>query len=774
LPQRDLETLEFPRVLEAIAALARSAAGRRAVLELRSAVEVAQAERQLQALAELRALTDDAGPLPLGDLAEIGAALAAAAPEGAVLELRRLGEVRAVLDAARQVRAYLRRDPARFPALAALAEDVEDVPEVRGALAAMLDDTGLVRDDASPALAAARTAHRELRAEMEARLLHLVRDPNMSEIISETYVTVRNGRFVVPVRVASTNAIQGVVQDRSASGETVFLEPLFAVQMNNRLLLAAKDEEAEERRVRAELTDLIGAHADRLAALERGLAAADVLGAGAAFAARHRCTRPGLGATDIALSGARHPLLLAAGRRVVPIDLRVPAERRGLAITGPNAGGKTVALKTLGLCVAMAQAGLFVPADDGSRLPWVSDVLVDIGDEQSIDRDLSTFTGHVENLARIAAAAGPGTLVLLDEAGAGTDPVEGAALAIGLLTDLLERGPRIVFTSHFPQVKIFALGTPALDVAAFRVDASTGAPSFELAYHTVGQSLAVPIARRHGFPERALETAERLLAGESQDLTRAVARLEASRTAYEAQRAAAEEERTRLSAARREVEALTADLRGRQERRWRDDLEASRRFVRELEARGRAVLEELRAKPEPARLRAFVREASAEIAGQAEQAGATPPAGRAPVPGDTVEIVGREIRGELVEIAGERARIQRGGLRFEVPAAQLRVVDRGPPRERVEVRVERPDESASSSEINLIGRRARDAVDALAAFLDRAVRAGVAEVRVVHGVGSGALRRAVHEFLATSPYCSGFHEPEPSAGGAGVTIAELV
>src|SRR5438034_926495 len=672
---RDLETLEFPRVLDAIAALARSAAGRQAVLALRPTSDAAEAERRLDLLAELVALEVEAGRPPTADVPLLAPALAAAAPEGATLEPRRLVEVRDLLAAARQVRAYLRRDPARFSRLAAEGEAIDPVPEVAQPLAAALDETGLVRDDASPALAAARAVTRELRGQMEARLLGMVRDPEMASVIGEQYVTVRNGRFVVPIRTAAAGGFAGVVQDRSASGETVFMEPLFAVELNNRLLLATKDEEAEERRVRGELTALVRTHAARLEAAE------------------------------------------------------------------------------------------------GSRLPLCSAVLVDIGDEQSIDRDLSTFTGHIENLAGIAAAASPGTLVLLDEPGAGTDPVEGAALAVGLLTDLLARGPRVVFTSHFPQVKTFALAEPALDVAAFDVDPTTGAPRFKLAYHTVGQSLALPIARRHGLPARALETAERLLTGESRDLARAVARLEESRRAYEADREEVERERARLAAARVEAEALAEDLRARQRRSWAEDLDASRRFLRELEARGRTMLEELRRRPEPAVLRTFVREASDEIAAQAEATQPEASPTRPPVPGDLVEVAGRGIRGELVEIAGERARIQRGGLRFEVPSGQLRVVGDAPARERVAIEVDRPADAPA--EINLIGQRVRDAIDALGAFLDRAVRAGLSEVRVVHGIGSGALRRAVHEFLESSPYCAGFRESEPAAGGAGVTIAEL-
>ena len=712
---RDLVTLEYPRLLEALAALARSAAGRQRLLSLAPTTIAAEADRRLSLLAEAAALASEAGRPPTADVPLLAPALTAAAPEGAALECRRLAELGEVIGVGRHARAWLRRDGARFPALAALAETLPPAAEVEAALDCTLDERGQVRDDASPALAAARAVVRELRVQLEARLLRLVRDPEMADTVSENYVTVRNGRFVVPIRIAAAGTVAGVVQDRSSSGETAFIEPLFAVDLNNRLLLAAKDEEAEERRVRAEVTALVREHAAALAALEDGLAVVDALGAAAAFADAHGCTRPVLGADDIALAAARHPLLLTSGRPVVPVDLRMRADQRGLAITGPNTGGKTVALKTLGLCVLMAQAGLFVPAAMDSRLPFFDAVFVDLGDEQSIDRDLSTFSAHAENLADIARLARRGGLVLLDEPGAGTDPVEGAALAVGVLTDLLERGPRLVFTSHFPQVKTFAL------------------------------------------------------VGDSHDVGRAVARLEASRREYEERRDAAEAERARLAAARGETEALAADLRARQRRRWADDLGESRRFLEDLQRRGTEILAELRRRPERAPLRAFAAEAEQAIAAHEADLGAAPE--RPPVPGETVEVVGRGIRGELVEIAGPRARIQRGGLKFEVPADQLRVVPAGPARERIAVAVERPAEIAD--EINLVGRRAREAIDALAAFLDRAVRAGASEVRVIHGLGSGALRRAVHEFLAESPYCAAYRDAEPSAGGAGVTIAEL-
>jgi len=768
---RDLDTLEFPRVLDAVAALARSTAGHETVLALRPTTDLDEAEHRLDLCAEVLAASATS-PLPATAVPLLSPALAGAAPDGSALETRRLVEVRDVLGAARRMRSWLDREPERFPKLAALSATLPELAGLERALARTLDETGRVRADASPELTAARAATRELRDILEQRLERVVRDQTNAAVIAEDYVTVRNGRYVVPIRASMLHAFRGIVQDRSGSDETVFVEPLFAVDLNNRLMLAAGTEEVEERRVRAELTDQVRAHTAELAQIERGLAAVDALGAAAAFATQLECTRPALGADEVRLEQARHPLLLATGRPVVPIDVRIPAGGQGLAITGPNAGGKTVALKTLGLSTLMAQAGLFVPAAAGSRLPLRSAVLADIGDEQSIERDLSTFTAHAENLAAIARAAGPQALVLLDEPGAGTDPVEGAALAVGVLTDLLERGPIVAFTTHFPQVKAFALAEPRLEVAACEVDAASGAPRFRLAYHTVGQSFALPIARRHGVPGRALEVAERLLAGESQDLARAVARLEESRQRFDAGRAAADAEAANLAATRQEVEALGADLRARQRQRWSTDLEASRRFLRDLQSEGRALLDELRQRPDPATLRTFVKDAAAAVTRHAADAAepAAPPS-RAPKPGDMVEVVGRGISGELLEIAGPRARILRGGLRFEVAADQLRVVSGGRPREVVTVAVARPE--VAEERIDLVGLRAREAIEALQGFLDRAVRSGASEVRIVHGVGTGALKRAVHDFLGSSGYCTEYHEAEPQAGGAGVTVAVL-
>ena len=776
--ERDLVTLELRRVLEAVAVHARSAAGRDTLLAWQPFADAASAQDRLDILAELVALSREARAVPSADVARLVPILRQAAPAGAVLDGAGLVEVRDLLEVARHVRVFLRRSEERFPRLACLAAGLPEVPEVEALLRSLLDETGQVREEANPALADARRTTRELRERLEQALLAVVRDPASADVVAERYVTVRNGRYVVPIRTAAAAGFAGVVQDRSQSDETVYIEPFFAVELNNRLVLAVKAEEVEERRVRGRVTQAIREHAGVLASLEAALAEVDAFGAAVAFAIAHDARKPRLGAADVQLPAARHPLLVLSGRPVVPIDIHLGPEQRGLAITGPNAGGKTVALKTLGLAALMAQCGLFVLAGEDSRLPCFAAILADIGDEQSIEHDLSTFTGHAENLARIAAAASPGALVLLDEPGAGTDPVEGAALAVGVLTDLLERGPRVVFTTHYPLVKTFALAQPALDVAAFDVDARSGAPRFQLRYGTVGQSLALPIARGRGIPQRALDVAERLLSGENHDLALAVERLERSRLELEAARNDALAERAHLAEVRAELEQLRAELRERQRRRWAEELAEARRFVESLRARGQELLEQLRERPEPAALRTYVTQAAGEIAALAsavEAGPSTPP--RPPRVGDTVEVIGRGIRGELIELTSERARLRRGGLKFEVPATQVRLVPGTPsdiPRQELSAEpASFAEEEAVPLEVNVMGRRAEDAVRTIAATLDRAVRAGLPELRVVHGVGSGALRRAIREFLHDNPYRARYRDAPPEAGGAAVTVIEL-
>jgi DNA mismatch repair protein MutS2 len=773
---RDLEVLGFPKVQATLAALALSTPGAEICRRLGPLASRAAAERALDRQWSFFRMLEVGGPLPLAAFPDIREALALAGPDGAMLAGGHLVEVRTVLRQVAVVGRFLATKIAAAPALADLPRRLQAFPELEAALSRMLDDAGALRDDASPRLAEVRAALRELRQEIEDRLTRLVQGSADSTGIADRYVTIRNNRFVVPVKSGAATRMAGVVQDRSASGETLFVEPMFAIDMNNRLLLLRKEEEGEERRLLTLLTAQVGAVRDDLARASAALAEVDALYAGVLFARRLRCTCPTFGDASIDLRQARHPELVLGGQTVVPVDVRLGAGKRALVVSGPNTGGKTVALKTLGLFTLMARAGILLPADEGTVVPWVDGVFTDLADDQSIERNLSTFSSHVVNLVEIFAALRPPALVLLDEPGGGTDPDEGAALAVALVDRLIASDVLTAVATHYAPVKLYALNEPRVELVAVDVDPVSFTPRYRLVYGSVGESLGLAMARRLRLPNAIIDAAETRRDAASRELATAIATLETSRRRFEDERAAIGEERRALADLEAEHAKLVAELAEQRRRRWSSELDEARAFVRELKAEGRAVLEIVRRRePDAAkRLAEFSGKASAGIAARAaEITGAEPSDDAPPVIGDAVEVRGTSIRGELVEIQGAQARLRSGGLTFQAPLAHLRRrLPEAPGKPRA-VAFRRFDGEAPT-ELNVVGMRVRDALDRLEKFLDTAQSAGAGSVRIIHGLGTGALKRAVTEFLARTPYATAFHDAEPNAGGPGVTIASLV
>jgi len=774
---RDLDVLGFPKLLEALAALAVSASGAE-LARLRAPLPTRpQAEQALDRQWSFFRLLEVAGPLPLTAFPDVRESLALASHEGAVLPGERLVEVRTVLRQVDTLRRFLAAKAGDMPALADLPRRLHPLPELEAALSRMLDDAGLLRDDASPRLGELRAAIREVRLDLEERLERMVAKGSEASGIADRYVTIRNNRFVVPIRAAAAARTPGVVQDRSASGETLFVEPMFAIDLNNRLLLLRKEEEQEERRLLLLLTAQVGAVRDELGRAAGALAEVDALHAGVLLARRLRGTRPAFGDRTVDLRRARHPELVLGDQNVVPIDVRLGAGKRALVVSGPNTGGKTVALKTLGLLILMARAGLLVPVDEGSVVPWVEGVFTDLADDQSIERNLSTFSSHVVNLVDVFARLVPPALVLLDEPGGGTDPEEGAALAVALVDRLMARDVLVAAATHYAPVKLYALNEPRVELVAVDVDPVDFTPRYRLVYGSVGESLGLAMARRLRLPADVIDAAEAGRAGAARELANAIARLEESRRRYDDERAALGEERSALAELESRHASLVAELAERRRQRWTTELEEARAFVRSLKAEGRAVLEVVRQRgPDASRtLTEFGRKASAAIAAHAAETQAPEPAEDAPpVLGDDVEVRGTSIRGELVEIKGETARLRSGALTFQAPLANLR---RRLP-DAPSATAPRPHRSAPTeeipSELHLVGMRVHEALTRLERFLDQAQSGGLPSVRVVHGLGTGALKRAVAEFLARTAYATSFQDAEPNAGGPGVTVVSLL
>lgn len=774
---RDLQALEFDQVCKRLSEFAASPGGRQACGRLLPHRDPDGAGAALDAAWQTFRMTEKHGRVPIGDFPDIRPSVRAAVHPGFVLDGKALVEVLGVLESGNRSRAYLHAHAAAYPALAAIAARIEPPEELRATLARSLDADGNVTDDASDELALVRNTLRHVRARLARRLEAMLERPEVADVLSDKFVTLRNDRYVLPVRTSSVPQFEGVIQDRSVSGETTFIEPPFAVELNNQLLIAAREEERIVRRILADLTDMLRGVAPGLGVTYDALVELDVLLARAAFAREYRCTQTTFAADEIRLLDARHPVLLFAGREVVPVDVLLPKGKSVLVITGPNTGGKTVALKTAGLLALMAQSGIPVPVAEGSRLPCFRAIYADVGDEQSIERDLSTFSGHLANLKDVLDRNESPSLVLLDEPGVGTDPEEGAALGIGFLEEFAALGARVVVTTHYAAIKAHALEREPFTTAAVSFDVERMMPSYRLIYHSIGESLAVPIARRLGLPERILAAAEQARSQEARAFAAAMAELEASRRRYEQKLAEAEVAARTSRQQQAESERLLDELRRKRERHWKDELREARDYLHELRTQGRVLLEAIeRGETDRRALDRFVqRQAAAIETREREVVPATRAVDRGPVRvGDQVAVAGTQLQGELVAIGPERAWIQRGTMRFEVPADGVyRADSKSSPRDSgVQVRVERPAEGAAL-EISLIGLRVKDALARLDTFLDRAARDGIPSVRIIHGVGSGALRRAVGEYLEACPYCSTFRLSNDAEGGAGATIADL-
>jgi DNA mismatch repair protein MutS2 len=523
-----------------------------------------------------------------------------------------------------------------------------------------------------------------------------------------------------------------------------------------------------------QLTAMVRGYVRELRITFAALVAIDALNARAIFAERYRCVEPEIADAGVRLIGARHPLLMASGREVVAIDVVVRPGQNGIVISGPNTGGKTVALKTLGLFCLMAQAGLLIPADAGSAVAVFRGVFADIGDEQSIEADLSTFSAHIANLSEIIRSLDEPSLIILDEPGAGTDPAEGAALTIGLMNYLAGRRCIVAIATHSAAVKLHAYSRAGFESAAVDFDAETLAPRFKLKPHTVGQSYGLAVARRLGLPEEIVRAAEAARPSGTGELENALKRLEDERAGFadrseelrHREAGLAEQYRVAL----KEVERIREDASAERER-MRDEV---RNLIAALRRDGGAILDGLRSQAKSRRdLTAFVTTAAEKLAQAAPEAApveAEP--GRALAVGDQVELAGADIRGELLVLEPERAVIGRGGLRIEVAPARLRHTTRLQPTSSSPT-ISVIAQPSANAELNVIGMRAPDALRKVEEFLDQAYLTNKSEVRVIHGIGSGALRRAIHEYLGTSPYCAAFREAEPHAGGAGATIVQI-
>jgi DNA mismatch repair protein MutS2 len=788
LTPRHLQALEFDKIVARVEALCTFALGRELARRLQPATDYQEVLRRQRETAEARRLLALRPGLSLAaaqDLRE----LARQAAKGHVLQPSELLAVADTLQLAQQVRGLVGSWRQQLPLLAALADRIADFGPLLQEIGRCLDRRGEVSDEASPVLGQLR---REVRRAHDRLLSHLERIAASQvgrQALQEPLVTMREGRYVLPVRAEMRHLLPGIVHDVSASGATVFVEPLEVVEEANRWRELQLEEGREVERVLRRLSALVGERAAAIRRAVEALARLDLALAKARLGEELRCPLPLMGPEQpwllpqpwrLRLLEARHPLLRG---EVVPISLWLGPEEgfTVLLITGPNTGGKTVALKTVGLLCLMAQAGLPVPAAEGSALPVFDGIYADIGDEQSIEQSLSTFSSHMGNIVAVLRRATARSLVLLDELGAGTDPTEGSALARALLLHLRERGCLTVATTHHGELKALAHSTPGMMNASVEFDPQTLAPTYHLRIGVPGQSNALHIAQRLGLPEEVLAEARRALAPGHLEVEGLLHDLQRERQQAAAQRRALEEERRQAEALRQELERRTAALERerrllleRTRRLLEEELTAARRRLQQAEraieraersSRGRRSLEQARR---------LLGEVAAQERALAEEA--RPPA--VPLgqvrPGDRVRLRGVSEPGEVLsgpDQAGE-LEVRLGSLRARVPLAEVLAAERpqggpAPPPPGP------PPPAQAREELELRGLSLDEALPLVEEGLDAAFRAGLRRLRIVHGKGSGTLRRAVRQLLSSHPLVASYGPAGPREGGEGVTVVEV-
>jgi len=782
---KTLERLGWARVREALADAARTPGGRARCLAADLFLPGAEAVREaLAETAEAFELLAGGGGPPLGGVVDLGP-IFGRLRKGGVLTAGELLDLRATLGTLHATARFLTGRAEAAPRLADRAGAIGDQRDLADDIDDAIDGEGQVRDAASRALRDARAEARGLAGELERRLDRMLRDPDVQAALSDTFHTMRNDRYVLPVRADSRGAVRGIVHDASGSGTTLFVEPEAVVELNNRLKSAELTVQRETLRVLRDLSARAAAAADDVEASLGLLEGIDVVFARARVAHAWRAVRPEVGDAGILrLPQLRHPLIPAD--EVVASDLAIGEHFQVLVVSGPNAGGKTVAMKALGLAALLVHAGCFVPCDAGARVDALRAVVADIGDDQDIARSLSTFSAHMATIAAIVDAAGPGTLVVLDEIGTGTDPGEGAALAQAVLEALADAGARVVTTTHFNLLKEMAEVEPRFENASVEFDAESLAPTYRLHVGVPGASSATAVASRMGLRSDVLERADALLEREDRRLDRMLAELSSSRVALEAEKREAERLRAESEATRSEYRARLERLQERRDRVFRsmkDDLE---RQFREAHGQIAAVIRDLQ-RGGTARDAAHARErllAVAERAREAEPEPAPEPeAPKAPPvdwqharPGDPVVVqgAGPATLDALPDRRG-RAAVRVGSARMMVPAERVRAGEAAAPA-RPRPAVPTPTATTlagGTAHCDLRGLRAEEAVDRMVETLDRAAREGRDRVEVVHGHGTGALRDAVREQLRGSPYVARFGPGGPDEGGDGMTWVEL-
>lgn len=783
-----LTTLEFHKILNKLAGYASTSLGKTRSEELLPSSDFEEVKIRLKETDEAAAVVRLKGSLPFGGIRDIRFAVQRA-NIGGLLNPQELYDVAQTTGGGRKLKRFLLafHEEHPIPLLAEICSSISELKPLDKEIMSCLDDHAEIADYASPELARIRQSIRSSESRIREKLEQMIRQSSTQKKLQETIITIRNDRYVIPVKQEYRSSFGGMIHDQSASGATLFIEPEAVVQLNNQLRELRFKEEAEIEKILQRLTALVAENELELSTNVEMLAQLDFITAKAYFAEKLKATLPRLNDRGFfKLRKARHPLIPA--EEVVPIDVELGNDYSLIMVTGPNTGGKTVSLKTIGLLHLMAMSGMFVPVEDGSQMCVFDAIYADIGDEQSIEQSLSTFSSHLTNIIRIIKQMTPKSLVLLDELGAGTDPAEGSALAIAIIEHIHSQGCRMVVTTHFSELKAYAYEKKGVINASMEFDVQSLSPTYRLLLGVPGRSNAFAIAKRLGLSEQIIQQASSQVGEDDQRVESMIASLEENRKS-------AESDRQKAASLRKQVEQLQQKHQEQQDKfdRQREKLvekaqAEAQLIIDKAKAEAETIISELRsmAMNERASIKEHklidaksrLNQASDKLQpiSQQQKLSKRRNAGKVNV-GDEVFVAAFGQKGHIVEEASDKEwLVQLGIMKMKVAKDAVELLKspaKPSPSDTVKATLKRTKEAEAKNELDLRGTNLQDALMEVDQFLDEAILANLGQVSIIHGKGTGVLRSGVQELLRKHRHVKKFRYGAYNEGGNGVTIAEL-
>ncbi|TKD70361.1 endonuclease MutS2 [Pseudalkalibacillus hwajinpoensis] len=780
MQKRVLRLLEYDKVKERLSKHVSSSLGKQKVEQLVPLFSLTDVKHQLDGTEEGRKVIRLRGQAPLGGIRDIRQSVKRA-EIGGMLNPSELLDISSTIYGGRRFKTFLENmieDGVELPLLGDLVSQIMHETELEQEINACIDQDGDLLDSASDDLRRLRTQLRSFESRVREKLESLIRSSSTRKMLSDALITIRNERYVIPVKQEYRGSFGGMVHDQSSSGATLFIEPQSVVSINNQLKEVKVKEKLEIERILTELTRRVAESSETLRHNVDTLADIDFIFARALYANELKATHPSMNDEgELEIRNGRHPLL--PQDVVVPSSLYLGRDYSSLVITGPNTGGKTVTLKTAGLLTLMAQSGLHIPADEGSTMSVFQQIFADIGDEQSIEQSLSTFSSHMTNIVTILENIDHNSLVLFDELGAGTDPQEGAALAISILDYVYNRGSRVIATTHYSELKAYAYNREGVMNASVEFDVETLRPTYRLLIGVPGRSNAFEISRRLGLMDDIIEDARSQISSESNKVDRMISSLEDSQKQAELDRQSASDLRKEAESLKKDLETQLEKFEKQRERMFEEAEQKAAEEVEKAQEQAKRIIHDLRTFQKGSVKEHQLIDAQKQLEDAKPELRSEKPAQkkakvRSYQPGDEVKVISFNQKGHIVEQVGKNEyQVQLGIMKMNVKSNDLEAIKSKPVVERKPLVTVRGSDSSVKTELDLRGKRYEDAQMEVERYIDDALLAGYSQVSIIHGKGTGALRKGVHEWLKRHSRVKNLRMGGMNEGGGGVTVVEL-